>query len=85
MRETILQASCSEVLVLSGMANVSESLLSAVTVNKPKMLIGLNQKVCSQVIMLFTHYYVDAVLPVQRRGLTHLVRSRQQGKPVNFF
>ena len=31
---------------MSGMVNICESLINAVIENKPKMLIGLDQKVC---------------------------------------
>ena len=37
------------------MVNISESLINVVTQNKPKMLIGLDQKVNGQVQVLFAH------------------------------
>jgi len=37
------------------MVNTCESLINVVTENKPKMLTGLDQKVCGQVQMLLTH------------------------------
>ena len=33
---------------LNGMVNKCKLLINFVTINKPKMLIGLNQKVCGQ-------------------------------------
>jgi hypothetical protein len=49
------------------MVNTCESLLNAVTENKPKMLTGLDQKVRGQVQMLLTH-------------LTQMRRHRQRGE-----
>ena len=37
------------------MVNIGESLVNVVTQNKPKMLIGLNQKVNGQVQVFFAH------------------------------
>ena len=37
------------------MVNIGESLINVVTENKPKMLIGLDQKVNGQVQMLHPH------------------------------
>ena len=37
------------------MVNIGESLINVVTQNKPKMLIGLDQKVNGQVQVLFAH------------------------------
>ena len=37
------------------MVNISESLINVVTENKPKMLIGLDQKVDGQVQVFFAH------------------------------
>ena len=37
------------------MVNIGESLINVVTENKPKMLIGLDQKVNGQVQVLFAH------------------------------
>jgi hypothetical protein len=37
------------------MVNIGESLINVVTQNKPKMLIGLDQKVNGQVQVFFAH------------------------------
>ena len=37
------------------MVNIGESLINVVTENKPKMLLGLDQKVHGQVQVLFAH------------------------------
>jgi hypothetical protein len=37
------------------MVNISESLINVVTENKPKMLLGLDQKVDGQVQVFFAH------------------------------
>jgi len=49
------------------MVNESELLINVVIVNKPKMLIGLNQKVRGQVQMLEHH-------------LSQMTSHRQRGK-----
>ena len=54
-------------LGLSGMVNTCESLINAVIEDKPKMLIGLDQKVGGQVQVFRTH-------------LTQTLRHRQRGE-----
>ena len=49
------------------MVNIGESLVNVVTQNKPKMLIGLNQKVSGLVQMLEHH-------------LSQMTSHRQRGK-----
>ena len=49
------------------MVNTCESLINAVTENKPKMLTGLDQKVGGQVQVFRTH-------------LTQTLRHRQRGE-----
>jgi len=40
---------CGKALGWDGTTNESELLINVVTVNKPKVLIGLNQKVCGRI------------------------------------
>ena len=56
------------------MVNIGESLINVVTQNKPKMLIGLDQKVNGQVQVLFAH-------------LSQLLHHRQIGEtyPMQVF
>ena len=64
------------------MTNTREPLLNAVTDDKPKMLLGLNQKVTGQVQGLQRSPAADVVPPAQRHDLTHAVPSAERGKPV---
>ena len=64
------------------MVNKCESLINVVNPNKPKMLIGLDQKVCGQVQAL-THSSAAVVEPpAVRRDLTRVGLQAERGKPV---
>jgi len=58
-------------LGLNGMVNRCESLINVVSQDKPKVLIGLNQKVSGQVQKLCRLLSPDVVPPADRRDLTH--------------
>ena len=58
-------------LGLNGMVNKGELPLNVVTTNKPKMLTGLNQKVCGQVSVLQNHRPQMKEPPAERQDLTH--------------
>lgn len=51
------------------MANVSEHLIKTVIHNKPKMLTGLNQKVCEQARVLAISPVMGVASPVDRMSL----------------
>lgn len=51
------------------MTNVSEHLIKIVIQNKPKMLTGLNQKVCGQVWRLIVSSNMGVAPPVDRMSL----------------
>lgn len=53
------------------MVNICEPLINVVTRNKPKMLIGLNQKVRGQVQVFNDHLVADVVPPANRWNLNH--------------
>ena len=55
-------------LELSGMVNESELLINVVMHSKPKMLRGLNQKVCSQVQRL--NGFLTEMMRYRRKGRT---------------
>ena len=64
------------------MVNPGEALRNAVMYNKPKMLIGLDQKVRGQVRVLRTHPAQTVAPPAERRDLTHPGTPTERGKPV---
>jgi len=65
------------------MTNASELLLNTVMNNKPKMLTGLNQKVCGRLPFIRFGGTRTSWPPVERQGLTHLVTQVNHGKPVS--
>jgi hypothetical protein len=52
------------------MVNICESVIKIVTMNMPKRLTGMDQKVCGQERMVLTHSFADVVLPVDSGHLT---------------
>jgi len=64
------------------MVNKSELLINVVNHNKPKVLIGLNQKVKEQEMELSAFHFVDVDSSAKRQDLTHSVAESEQGKPV---
>ena len=64
------------------MGNICESLINAVMRNKPKMLIGLDQKVGGQVQVFPNSPDADLAPPAERRDLTHSGTHTKRGKPV---
>ena len=80
---------------MDGRVNISESLINVVTANKPKVLIGLNQKVRGQGQVLIDH--LSQMSSHRRRGGTYPIRvymwnvvspyfslweSEPQGEPI---
>jgi len=63
------------------MCNICELLINAVRVNRPKMLIGLNQKVRGMVGVFVCHFTRSMIPPANRQALTHRVESAEHGKP----
>ena len=57
-----------------GMGNISELLINVVILNKPKVLLGLNQKVRGMVRGLFTPSTHSKLPPAKRQALTHRVK-----------
>ena len=64
------------------MTNGREPLIHAVTDDKPKMLIGLNQKVRGWCRGSRTSLPQTVQPPADRRGLTHPGTQAERGKPV---
>ncbi len=64
------------------MGNTCESLINAVKSNKPKMLIGLNQKGTWPGSGIPTSPDADVAPPVERRTLTRSGTNGERGKPV---
>jgi len=56
------------------MGNISELLVNVVILNKPKVLLGLNQKVGGMVRGLFTPSTHSKIPPAKRQALTHRVK-----------
>ena len=56
------------------MGNISELLVNVVILNKPKVLIGLNQKVRGMVRGLFVPFTHSTIPPAKRQALTHRVK-----------
>ena len=65
-----------------GMTNIREPLLNAVTDDKPKVLLGLNQKGTWQVQGFPTLLPQTQEPPADQRGLTHRGTHAERGKPV---
>ncbi len=57
-----------------GMGNISELLINVVILNKPKVLLGLNQKVRGMVRGLLTSSTHSRIPPAKRQTLTHRVK-----------
>ena len=57
-----------------GMGNISELLINVVILNKPKVLLGLNQKVRGMVRGLSTSSTHSTIPPAERHALTHRVK-----------
>jgi hypothetical protein len=64
------------------MGNTCESPINVVKRNKPKMLTGLDQKVCGQVQAMPAHLTRTFAPPAERRTLTHFGTNAERGKPV---
>ena len=64
------------------MGNTCESLINAVKSNKPKMLIGLNQKGTWPGSGIPTSPDADVAPPAERRTLTRSGTNVERGKPV---
>ena len=57
-----------------GMGNIRELLINVVILNKPKVLLGLNQKVRGMVRGLFIPSTHSRTPPAKRQALTHRVK-----------
>ncbi len=57
-----------------GMGNICELLINVVILNKPKVLLGLNQKVRGMVRGLFIPSTHSTIPPAKRQALTHRVK-----------
>ena len=64
-----------------GMRNTCELLLNIVIINRPKVPIGLNQKVRGMVGTLWFCSTRSMIPPVNRQTLTHRVNVAELGKP----
>lgn len=68
------------------MVNPGEVPITTVRFDKPegmrKLLIGLDQKVCDQVLGSQRSPHAGVASPVQRHDLTRSVTSVERGKPV---
>jgi hypothetical protein len=73
---------CGRELGFDGRANPGEPLLNAVMLNKPKMLIGLDQKVSGPVQGLSSPLPQTSVPPANRRSPPHHGTDAERGKPV---
>lgn len=83
---TTLQASCGKALALSSMANVSESLKSAVTDDKLKVLLSLNQNGDVDWQQRPPTRFAQTInLPAQWGSLTYSVNHMKQCKPDVLF
>jgi hypothetical protein len=56
------------------MGNISELLINVVILDKPKVLLGLNQKVRGMVRGLSTSSTHSTIPPAKRQALTHRVK-----------
>jgi len=65
------------------MVNTSELLINVVIVNKPKMLIGLNQNGKWPGIDARTSSVADEEPPAERQDLTHTGTPTERSKPVS--
>ena len=66
------------------MRNIRELLINVVIVDRPKMLIGLDQKVRGMVETVRFCFTRSMTPPADRQTLTHRVKLAEQGKP-NYF
>ena len=66
---------------MDGRANLRKLSINVVTPNKPKLLVGLDQKVERLAWMLCTHPTRIRKPPADRESLTHPVKQGEQGKP----
>ncbi len=64
-----------------GMRNICELLLNVVNDDRPKMLIGLDQKVRGMVRAVRCCPTRTMIPPANRQTLTHHVKLAEQGKP----
>ena len=64
------------------MANKCEPLLNVVKLNRLKLLISLNQKVCSRMFPCKLGTHGQTGLPADRRHLTYTVDYVKRGKPA---
>jgi len=64
-----------------GMCNIFELLINVVSVNRLKMLTGLNQKVRGKVEVFACHFTRSKIPPANRQTLTHRIESAEHGKP----
>jgi hypothetical protein len=67
---------------LSGMGSTCKSLINVVKRNKPKVLVGLDQKVRGQVRVFPCNPTQTVVPPAERRTLTHPGTNAERGKPA---
>ena len=56
------------------MGNIGELLINVVILDKPKVLLGLNQKVRGMVRGLFIPSTHSTIPPAERQALTHRVK-----------
>jgi hypothetical protein len=64
------------------MVNPGEVLLNAVIDDKPKRLIGLDQKGTWPGLGAPNSPYADDAPPAERHDLTHVAFAKERGKPV---
>lgn len=64
-----------------GMCNIFELLINVVTVNRPKMLTGLNQNGKGYGEVFVCHFTRSMIPPANRQTLTHRVGTVEHGKP----
>ena len=63
------------------MGNTCELLINVVMWKKPKVLIGLDQKVRGMDRVLYIHPTQSMIPSAERQALTHPVKSAEHGKP----
>ena len=80
----VCQHQCGQELGSSSRVNTCEHLINAVIANKPKMLTGLDQKVCSQDTELRSLCAMAEALPANRVNLTYSGIEAEHGKPATF-
>jgi len=67
-----------------GMRNICELLINVVMFNRPKVLVGLDQKVRGMDGTFRSCSTRTMIPPANRQALTHRVKLAEQGKP-NYF